>query len=396
MDVRTNHAEVQPLAGMAPGSFTDEQQSFRETALRFATDVLAPNSRAYATSGSVPLDVRRQMGELGLIGMELPERLGGLGVSYSTSGVVTEAIAEGDLSTSYIQLLASLCGTIIAEHARNDLAGEILPAVCRGETTIALALTEPRGGSDAATLRLRAARVGDHYVLDGEKTSISMADQADYAIVFARTGSDADRAHGISAFLVDLRAEGISRTRFTDLGQHAIGRGSLFFDKVVVPATQRLGEEGAGFVQVMQGFDFSRALIGLQCLSLARVSLAETWRYVAEREAFGKPLSANQGVTFPLAEAETHVEAARLLCYRTLALKDAHAPHTREAAMCKWLGPKVGFDVLQQCLLLHGHSGWSVELPFEQRLRDVLGFQIGDGTAQIMKMIIAREHLKAL
>lgn len=327
--------KIEAIEASAAAGFgmTDEQQSFRETALRFATDILAPGSKEFAARGGVPLNVRRQMGELGLIAMELPERFGGLGVSYVTSGVVTEAIAEGDLSASYIQLLASLCGTIIARHADEQIAASLLPALCSGETAVALALTEPKGGSDAAALRLRAVKDGDAYILDGEKTSISMADQADYAVVFARTGTEAERAHGITAFLVDLRSEGVTRTRFTDLGQHAIGRGSLFFDKVVVPASHRLGEEGTGFVQVMQGFDFSRALIGLQCLSLARVSLAETWRYVAEREAFGKPLSANQGVTFPLAEAETHVEAARLLCYRTLALKDAHAPHTREAAM---------------------------------------------------------------
>ena len=389
--MRIETIEVGPAAGI---SLTEEQLSFRETAQRFATDMLAPCSKDFASQGGISLEIRRRMGDLGLIAMELPERFGGLGVSHVTSGVVTEAVAEGDLSVSYIQLLASLCGTIIARHASEDIAASLLPRLCRGETAVALALTEPKGGSDAAALRLRAVKDGDAYILDGEKTSISMADQADYAVVFARTGTEAERAHGITAFLVDLHAEGVTRTRFTDLGQHAIGRGSLFFDKVVVPATHRLGDEGTGFVQGMQGFDFSRALIGLQCLSLARISLAETWRYVAEREAFGKPLSANQGVTFPLAEAETHVEAARLLCYRTLALKDAHVPHTREAAMCKWLGPKLAFEVVQQCLLLHGHSGWSVELPFEQRLRDVLGFQIGDGTAQIMKMIIAREHLK--
>ena len=144
----------------------------------------------------------------------------------------------------------------------------------------------------------------------------------------------------------------------------------------------------------MQGFDFSRALIGLQCLAVARVSLAETWAYVKDRKAFGRPLADNQGVTFPLAEAETMVEAARLLCYRTLAAKDAGAPHTREAAMCKWWAPKLAFEVVQTCLLLHGHAGYSNELPFEQRLRDVFGLQIGDGTAQIMKLIIAREALK--
>jgi cyclohexanecarboxyl-CoA dehydrogenase len=164
---------------------------------------------------------------------------------------------------------------------------------------------------------------------------------------------------------------------------------------VRVPASHRLGAEGSGFVQVMQGFDFSRALIGLQCLAVPRISLAETWAYVSGRKAFGKPLSDNQGVTFPLAEAETMVEAARLLCYRTLAAKDAGVPHTKEAAMCKWWAPKLAFEVVQTCLLLHGHAGYSTELPFEQRLRDVFGLQIGDGTAQIMKLIIAREALKA-
>jgi cyclohexanecarboxyl-CoA dehydrogenase len=233
-------------------------------------------------------------------------------------------------------------------------------------------------------------------VLDGEKTSISMADQADHAVVFARTGAEADRAAGISAFLVDLHAAGVSRTRFDDVGERAIGRGSIFFDQVRVPVSHRLGEEGAGFIQVMQGFDFSRALIGLQCLAVARVSLAETWAHVSERRAFGRRLSDNQGVTFPLAECETLVEAARLLCYRTLAAKDADQPHTREAAMCKWWAPQLAFEVVHKCLLLHGHSGYSTELPFEQRLRDVLGLQIGDGTAQIMKLIIARETLKTL
>jgi len=375
---------------------TSEQRSFRETALRFAQDVLAPASRRIEAEGRVPMALRRQMGDLGLIGVEMPAEYGGLGVDHVTSGVVIESIAEGDFNVAYIQLLASLCGTIVARHASPELAAEILPGVCSGEKIIALALTEPQGGSDAASLRLKAVRDGDSYVLTGEKTSISMADQAEYAVVFARTGTEAERAHGVSAFLVDLDAPGISRTRFNDLGEHAIGRGSIFFDGVRVPASRLLGAEGKGFVQVMQGFDFSRALIGLQCLAVARVCLSETWKYVSERKAFGKPLSDNQGVTFPLAECETHIEAARLLCYKTLAAKDVGAPHTREAAMCKWWAPQLAFEVVHKCLLMHGHAGYSTELPFEQRLRDVLGLQIGDGTAQIMKLIIARETLKSI
>jgi cyclohexanecarboxyl-CoA dehydrogenase len=145
----------------------------------------------------------------------------------------------------------------------------------------------------------------------------------------------------------------------------------------------------------MQGFDFSRALIGLQVLGSAQASLDESWAYVQERETFGQPLAQYQGVTFPLAEADTLVAAARQLCHHTLRLKDAGLPHTAEAAMCKWLAPKTAVDAIHQCLLTHGHYGWSMDLPHQQRLRDVMGLEIGDGTAQIMKLIIARQRLKA-
>lgn len=372
-----------------------DQAAFRETAARFAREVLAPRYKKTEKDGIIPMDLRRQMGDLGLIGVEFAEEFGGLGVDHVSSGIVLEAIAEGDFNVAYIQLLAGLCGAILARHGAPALAAQILPKVAAGESVIALALTEPGGGSDAGNLKLKAVRNGDFYHLTGEKTSISMAEQSDWAIVFARTGTAEEKARGITAFLVALDSPGITRTHFSDLGQHAVGRGSIFFDDVKVPLAHRLGAEGTGFVQVMQGFDFSRALIGLQCLAVARKALEETWAYIQQREAFGKPLTANQGATFPLAEHETMVKAARILCYRTLAAKDAGQPHTSEAAMCKWWAPKLAFEVVHTCLLLHGHSGWCVDLPFEQRLRDVLGLQIGDGTAQIMKLIIAREALKS-
>ena len=259
---------------------------------------------------------------------------------------------------------------------------------------VCIGLTEPRGGSDAANLVLSARRDGSRYILKGEKSSISMADQAEAIVLFARTGPIEAKAHGVSAFLVPMTTPGITTQRYKDLGSHAIGRCSIFFDDVVVPENCRLAAEGAGFVQVMQGFDFSRALIGLQVLGAAQASLDESWAYIQERQAFGAPLSRNQGVTFPLAEADTLVAAARQLCYHTLRLKDAGLPHTAEAAMCKWLAPKTAVDVIHQCLLTHGHYGWSLDLPHQQRLRDVMGLEIGDGTAQIMKMIIARERLR--
>ena len=374
-------------------SFSPEQDQIRETAERFARIELAPKYAQRERDGVISRELCRAMGELGLIGVEFPPEFGGMGLDHVTAGVVVEAISEGDFNVGYIQLLASLCGQVVAQHAAPEIAAEILPKVIAGELLFAIALTEPQGGSDAANLRLKARRDGDHFVLSGEKTSISMADQADWVVVFARTGTVEQAAHGISAFLVDLTSPGITRTRFNDLGEHCIGRGSLFFDDVRVPARQMLGEENKGFVQVMQGFDFSRALIGLQCLALARVCLDETWRYLHERTAFGKPLAANQGLTFPLAELDAQVRAVRLLCYQTLWAKTNHQPHTAEAAIVKWWAPKLAFEVVQRCLLIHGHAGYSTELPYEQRLRDVLGLQIGDGTAEIMKMIIARQAL---
>ena len=225
--------------------------------------------------------------------------------------------------------------------------------------------------------------------MNGEKTSISAADQADAAVVFGRTGTVESGAHGVTALLIPMDLPGITRNRFDCHGQRAIGRGSLFFENVRVPISHRLGDENKGFVQVMQGFDFSRALIGLQVLAVARVTLEETWAHVAERQAFGKPLSAFQGVSHPLADLDTQVEAARLLCLQALWLKDKGAPHSAEAAMCKWWAPKLAYDAIHQCLLMFGHGGYDRGV-MEQRLRDVLGFQIGDGTVQIMKTIIAR------
>lgn len=369
---------------------TDEQRAFQDVAQRFARERLAPGYMRRETEATIDRALVREMGELGLIGVDLPEGYGGLGTPSETAGVIMEAIAYGDLNVSYVPLLASLNGQIVARHASPDLAGHWIPRIVSGEALIALALTEPRGGSDAANLALSAKRDGDFYVLSGEKSSISMADQADVAVVFARTGGSG--AKGVTALLVPMDLPGISRTRFNDLGSKAVGRGSIFFDDVRVPVSHRLADEGMGFVQVMQGFDYSRALIGLQCCAIAQASLDESWAYITERQAFGAPIAQYQGVSFPLAEGEGLIAAVRQLCYHTLRLRDAESPHTAEAAMCKWLGPKTAVDVIHQCLLTHGHYGWSLDLPHQQRLRDVMGLEIGDGTAQIMKMIIARER----
>jgi len=376
-------------------SLSQEQQALVDTASRFARERLAPSYKAREKAERIEREVIREMGDLGFLGPELSEEHGGLGVDCLTSGLLLEQISYGDFNVSYVNLLTSLCGQIVAGHARPDIAKEWLGQVIAGHKTIAIALTEPSAGSDAARLKLKAVRDGNDFVLNGEKTSISMATQSDVAVVFARTGSEADRARGISAFLVPMDLPGITRTAFDDIGTRPVGRGSIFFDDVRVSADMMLGDEGQGFIQVMQGFDYSRALIGLQCMGVVRASLDETWRYIQEREAFGKKIGDFQGVTFPLAEAETMYEACRALCLRTLWLKDQGLPHTSEAAMCKWWAPKLACEIIHQCLLTHGHGGYAADYDFGQRYRDVMGLQIGDGTANIMKMIIGREKLEA-
>ena len=371
---------------------TPDQERIRDAARTFAERRLAPDYQKREKDDRIDRGLIREMGELGLIAPVLPEEFGGVGLDSLTMGLVVEEIARGDFNVSYVQLLGALNGQILARHASPELANEWLPKICRGEVLTALALTEPGVGSDAAHLQLRARRDGDDFILNGEKTSISFAHQADAAITFARTG-EGEGAHGISAFMVPLDLPGIDRTRFDDVGTLVVGRGSIFFEDVRVPAAFRLGDEGRGFTQVMQGFDFSRALIGLQCLGSAKASLEETWAFVTERKAFGSTIASYEGVTFPLAEGETMLEAARLLCYKTLWLKDNDLPHTAEAAMVKWFCPKTAFDIIHNCLLLHGHGGYSKDTPHQQRLRDVMGLEIGDGTAQIMKLIIARERV---
>lgn len=368
---------------------TEELEFLAETAEKFAQKFVAPGFLARDQSRTFDRDLVKKMGEMGFIAPELPEQYGGQGLGRLATGIIHEAIAKADLSFSYINLLASLNGQILAEHGDPEVVTPWLHKLTAGEAIFSIGLTEPRGGSDAASLRLKIERDGDEYILNGEKTSISAADQADASVIFGRTGSIESGAHGVTAVLVPMNLAGITTTRFDCHGQRAIGRGSIFFDNVRVPVNHRLGDENKGFVQVMQGFDFSRALIGLQVLAVARVSLDEAWEYAAQREAFGKPLTAFQGVSHPLADYETQVEAARLLCLQTLWLKDHHLPHTSEAGMCKWWGPKLAYDVVHQCLLTFGHAGYDRGV-LEQRLRDVLGFQIGDGTAQIMKTIIAR------
>ena len=371
-------------------SLSAEQQAQVDAARAYARE-LAPDYQAREKAQRIEKAVRLEMGHRGFIAPEISPELGGRGQSRLTAGLLVEQIATGDFNVAYLQVVGSLVGQILAGYAQSDVAKYWVPQITSGEGIVGIGLSEPTGGSDAGNPQLRAERDGSDWVITGVK-SLSLCGDADGAVVFART-SEAGRGRGISAFVVDLNEPGVTREPYSDMGTRAVARGAAHFDHVRVPAENILGDEGKGFTQVMQGFDFSRALIGLQCVGVAQQTVDETWEYVSQREAFDRPISRYQGVSFPLAESETLLAAARVLCYQTLWLKDAGLPHTSEAAMCKWWAPKTAFDVVQSCLLLHGQYGYRTEKPIEQRLRDVLGLQIGDGTAQIMKLIISRQKL---
>ncbi|HYE94509.1 MAG TPA: acyl-CoA dehydrogenase family protein [Terriglobales bacterium] len=377
-------------------TFTPEQEELARTVRTFAARELAPHSRAWDTSAEFPRAAWRRMGELGVLGLRIPAAYGGADADFVMVGIAMEEIARGDFSCTYGVQLAALAGEILGRNGHPEVSRKWLPQTATGEAVIALALTEPSAGSDAAALQCRARRDGDDWVITGEKSGISLGVAADAAIVFARTSAASASegrvsAKGVSAFLVPMDAPGVARSALRDMGSHAVGRAVISFDGVRVPGTHLIGADGSGFHQVMRGFDYNRVAIALACLGTAQQSLDETMTYVRERTTFGKPLARYEGVSFPIAEAATQLAMARLFAYRALWLADRGEAHTKEAAMVKWYAPKIARETIHHCLLLHGHYGYTDELPFEQRLRDVIGLEIGDGSAEIMKIIVARE-----
>lgn len=367
----------------------DTDRAFQSSIRRYALERLAPDYARWDTGEALPRERIRELAELGVTAIRVPESHGGVGGSYLQAGIASEEIARGDHNLTYFVQLGCIAADLIGNYAAPALRDVLLPAIASGEALVAFALTEPGAGSDAAAIRTRAVRDGDEWVLSGEKASITLAGYADYAIVFAHLEDGG--TPGLGALVVDLRVSGVTRQVYDALGGKVAARGSLFFDAVRVPAANQLGERGRGFAQAMEAFDYNRAIIALACIGTAQQSLDETIEFARERETFGKPLARHAGYAFQVAEHATALASARLLAYQTLSLRDAGAAHTCEAAMAKYLGPKVSTEALRACIVLNGWMGYDNRLPHAQRLRDVLGLEIGDGTPEIMKGVIARE-----
>ncbi|GAA3560202.1 acyl-CoA dehydrogenase family protein [Amycolatopsis ultiminotia] len=372
-------------------AFSEDSDAYRRQVRRFAAKVLAPHYQSDDKAAKLRPALVTDMAGIGLTGLRIPERHGGQQAGAVIAGMAAEEVARADFNASYLIIVSALVSDILTRNATDAQQAAWLPPIASGAVVPAFCITEPGHGTDAAKLTMKAEPDGDGWRLTGEKTSITLGASADVALVLARTGGPG--ARGVSAFWVDLDDRYLTRTAFDDLGSRSIGRAALHFDGLPVPRTALVGGEGQGFVSVMQGFDYSRAIIGLACLGAAQVSLDEALQWARDREAFGSPIGTFQGVAFPLAEYATYLRGARHVCYEALWRKDNGLEHSTEAAMAKFWAPKLAAEVIHQCLLTLGHLGYSAESPVGQRLRDVIGLEIGDGTAQVSKLVIARNLL---
>ena len=369
----------------------DDQEAFRQGVRRFAQKVLAPHYQADDKAARFRRELALDMAGMGLTGLRIPEEYGGQEASAVVAGIAAEEVGRADFNATYLIINTALISDIVVRNAGEEQKRAWLPGIASGEIVPCICITEPGHGTDAASLELRAVPDGDGWRLHGEKTSITLGMAADRGVVLARTGGPG--ARGVSAFWVDLTTEHVHRSAFDDLGGRAIGRASLHFDGAPVGRGDLIGAEGGGFVSVMQGFDYSRAIIGLACLGAAQVSLEEAVQWARDREAFGQPIGRFQGVAFPLAEHATYLRGARHVCYEALWRKDQGLEHSSEAAMAKFWAPKLAAEVIHRCLLTFGHLAYSSDSPLGQRLRDVIGLEIGDGTAQVSQLVIARDLL---
>ena len=368
--------------------FTGEQELFRRTVREFARKEVAPKIREYERKAQFPWDIYRNMGKAGLLGLRLPKKYGGQEADAVTMGILQEELARAGWQIP----LGDILGEILALHGPEYLKSEWLPALVKGEKMLGVANTEPSAGSDAAAIATRASRKGENYILNGEKQFITGIEECGAYCLLAKTDPDKG-SKGVSMFLVETDRPGVERHKLDALGWRLFSFGGLVLRDVTIPITNLIGEENQGFRYVMETFDLMRALIAIWCVGMAEEALDENIEYVKQRKAFGRSIAKFESVQSRIVEGYTKLEAARLLCYRTLWLKDKGQRITKEASMIKWYVPVLTFNIVNDCLQNRGALGFTTECLDEYRLREIRGASIGDGTTDINKIVVARELL---
>jgi len=373
---------------------SDEHKLVRETMRAFAQAELAPNAARWDRESHFPREALRKLGDLGALGMVVPEQWDGASMDYVSLALTLEEIAAGDGATSTIVSVQNsvVCGPILAFG--NDAQKEkYLKPLARGEWLGCFCLTEPHVGSDAGAITTRAERRGDSYVLNGVKQFITTGKNADVAIVFAVTDKAAGKK-GISAFIVDVRTPGYTVARVEDkLGQHASDTAQIVFEDCVVPAANLLGTEGGGYRIALANLEAGRIGIAAQAVGMARAALDHALGYARERVAFGKPIAEHQAVNFRLADMAVQVEAARQLVWHAASLRDAGEPCLKEASMAKLFATEMAERVCSDAIQIHGGYGYVSDFPVERIYRDVRVCQIYEGTSDIQRMVIGRALL---
>lgn len=375
--------------------FTEEQKAIQDMAYDFAMSEMAPRASKWDAERIFPTDVLRELAALGFAGVYVGEEHGGSGLSRLEAALVFEALSAGCTSTAAYLTIHNMASWMIDSFGNDSQRAKYLPPLMRMDMMASYCLTEPDSGSDAAAMRSRAVREGDHYVLNGGKAFISGAGQSDLYVVMVRTGDDG--AGGVSCFLIEKDTPGLSfGANERKMGWNNQPTAQVIFEDCCVPVENLLGNEGEGFKFAMKGLDGGRLNIAACSLGTAQRAFDKALAYAGEREQFGSKISDFQAIQFKLADMATDLQAARLMLYDAARALDANDPdRTKRSAMAKRFVTDTGFNVANEALQIHGGYGYLQDYEVERMVRDLRVHQILEGTNEIMRVIIARHLLNA-
>lgn len=389
--------ERPPATGLSL-TLTAEHNMIRQMAREFAQKEIAPIAAEHDETGEFPRDTIAKMGQLGLMGIEIPEEYGGAGLDTIAYVLAMEEISKVDAAHGTIMSVNnSLVCHALYRFGTEAQKQKYLVPVASGRQVGAYSLTEPMSGSDAGAMRSRGVRQGDHYVINGRKSWVTSAPVADVILLFTMT--DPDKKHrGISAFIIETHQPGFARGKTEPkLGIRASATSEIVFENYQCPAENRLGEEGEGFKIAMAVLDAGRIGIASQALGIAEAAYEASVSYAREREAFGAKIGEFQGLQFKIADMKTRIEASRLLIYNAALAKEASKTtgdrFTLQASLAKLFASETAMFCAHEAVQIHGGLGYSKELPVERYFRDAKITEIYEGTSEIQRMVIARQEL---
>ena len=379
-----------PDAGGMSFALTDDQRLILQHVRDYCRAEIAPRAAEFDRSGQYPREQLRGLADLGLLGATVPEQWGGAGLDSVTYALCLEEIAAADASVAVIVSVQNgLPEQMILRYGNDAQRETFLKPLASGGHIGAFCLTEPQAGSDAASLRLKAERDGEQWVLNGSKAWITSGGQADTYLVMARTGGPG--ARGVSCFIVPADTPGLTCGRPEEkMGLHASHTTTVTFEDARVPHANMVGEEGQGLIIALASLDAGRIGIAMQALGIARAALEHAAAYANEREQFGRKLREFEGVSFKIARMAARIESARLVALKAAWLKDQGQPFGKEASIAKLLASEAAVDVTRDAIQIFGGNGYSREYPVERLYRDAKVTEIYEGTSEIQQMVISR------